>query len=171
MIITETGARLPTVTEAGIFGFFGDYRFLSNFHVCRIEYEGLVYGSTEAAYMAAKSEDMNTKMRFTKMTPNKARAQGQLIQIRDDWEDIKADVMHEINKVKYADPELMKLLKATGNKWLEETNNWRDKFWGVHVDERGMKHREGMNMLGRVLMLIRDYPNADCAIQGLPEFD
>ena len=30
-------------------GFAGDYKWLSNFFPCRVEYEGLVYRSSEAA--------------------------------------------------------------------------------------------------------------------------
>ena len=38
----------------GQIGFFDEYRFLSNFHLCPIELDGVVYGSLEAAYQAAK---------------------------------------------------------------------------------------------------------------------
>ena len=44
--------------------------------------------------------------------------------------------------------ELAKKLLETDNKYLEETNNWGDRFWGV-VD--GI----GKNMLGHVLMEVR----------------
>jgi predicted NAD-dependent protein-ADP-ribosyltransferase YbiA (DUF1768 family) len=43
--------------ENNIKGFFNEYRFLSNFHMTDIEYEGEVYPSVECAYMAAKTLD------------------------------------------------------------------------------------------------------------------
>ena len=35
-------------------GFFGGYRWLSNFHVCDVMFEGDLYPSSENAYQAAK---------------------------------------------------------------------------------------------------------------------
>jgi hypothetical protein len=37
-----------------IHGFFGDYRWLSNFHSCPVYFDGLLYPSSENAYQAAK---------------------------------------------------------------------------------------------------------------------
>jgi predicted NAD-dependent protein-ADP-ribosyltransferase YbiA (DUF1768 family) len=42
-------------------------------------------------------------------------------------------------------PELAKKLLATGDRYLEETNWWGDKIWGVY---RG----EGQNLLGKIIM-------------------
>jgi len=42
-------------------------------------------------------------------------------------------------------PELAKKLVATGDRYLEETNWWGDKIWGVY---RG----EGQNLLGKIIM-------------------
>jgi predicted NAD-dependent protein-ADP-ribosyltransferase YbiA (DUF1768 family) len=41
--------------------FRGDYCFLSNFHPCKIQYEGIEYTSVEHAYQASKS--MSWKIR------------------------------------------------------------------------------------------------------------
>lgn len=138
------------VNETGIFGFFNEYRFLSNFHVCEIIYEGISYPSSEAAYMSAKSTDLDVKKVFTTLEPWKARKAGQLIELRADWEKIKNQVMFDVNLDKYTRHEdLKKLLLATGNKYLEETNWWNDKYWGVC-------NGEGQNWLGKTLMKVRD---------------
>ena len=42
-------------------------------------------------------------------------------------------------------PELAKKLLATRDRYLEETNWWGDKTWGVY---RG----EGQNLLGKIIM-------------------
>ena len=39
-------------------GFFGEYRWLSNFEPCKVFYEGFEYSSSENAYQAAKSLDL-----------------------------------------------------------------------------------------------------------------
>ena len=50
-------------------GFFNEYRWLSNYHVCDIEYEGRLYTSSEAAYQSAKNSDEFIKSQIQKMTP------------------------------------------------------------------------------------------------------
>ena len=45
-------------------------------------------------------------------------------------------------------------LLETGDVYLEETNTWGDVFWGVC-------NGKGENMLGQVLMLIRDELKAE----------
>lgn len=44
--------------ENEINSFRGEYSWLSNFHPCQIEYEGILYQSTECAYVAAKTHDV-----------------------------------------------------------------------------------------------------------------
>ena len=46
--------------------------------------------------------------------------------------------------------ELKNKLKATGTKYIEETNHWKDTYWGVDYKIGGE------NNLGKILMLIRD---------------
>lgn len=131
-------------------GFFDQYRWLSNFHECTIHYGGLTYLSTEAAYQAAKSADMNVRMQFLNLTPNQAKKLGQKIELRKDWEQSKLIVMEEITFIKYSThPELKEKLLDTGDKYLEETNWWKDEFWGVC-------NEIGKNNLGKILMKVRE---------------
>lgn len=136
--------------DKNIRGFFGDYRWLSNFEPCIVEYEGLVYPSSEAAYQAAKCEIKAHRERFLMIDAARAKSLGRLIIIRKDWNEIKLQVMQDIlvskfNKNSY----LRNQLIATGNKFLEETNWWHDIFWGVC-------NNKGENNLGKVLMKIRE---------------
>ena len=148
--------NLPIVTVESILGFFGEYRFLSNFHLCDIEVDGIVYPSTEHAYMAMKSSDRNVRLQFsvdanTVLTPKEARALGQKIKIVGNWNDIKVHIMYIVNKAKYTTHlPLKEQLLSTGDRYLEETNWWYDTFWGVDV-----RTKEGQNNLGKVLMRIR----------------
>lgn len=141
-------------------GFFGDYRFLSNFWGCRIAYEGVVYPSTEHAYQAAKTLDederadilfyLDEKGKVHQTTAAQAKEAGKHVTLRPDWEDVKISIMTKLVRQKFEqDDELRAKLLATGDAYLEETNHWGDKFWGVC---KGV----GRNELGKLLMRIRD---------------
>ena len=55
-------------------GFQGEYRFLSNFYPCQIEFEGLTYFSSEAAYQAQKEPGRLTE--FLGLNAREARRLG-----------------------------------------------------------------------------------------------
>ena len=82
--------------------FKGQYFFLSNFYPSFVTYNGLDYLSSEAAYQAQKTLDENTRIKFTKMTASASKRRGRLINIRNDWEQIKFNIMADIvyNKFK-----------------------------------------------------------------------
>lgn len=139
------------VTEDGIYGFFEDYRWLSNFHLVDITIDDLTYASTEAAYMSMKCADRDYKIRLSRAkTPGEARRIGRgNFKLVENWDDIRVQVMYLVNKQKYEYPNLRQKLLDTGNKYLEETNTWNDTFWGVC-------NGVGENNLGKVLMTIRE---------------
>ena len=57
--------------------------------------------------------------------------------------------MREVVWAKFSqNPELGKKLLATGDRYLEETNWWGDRLWGVYQGE-------GENLLGKILMETR----------------
>jgi len=142
------GNRVPTITPTGIYGFFGPYRFLSNFHVSPVALDGLIYPSSEHAYMAQKSHDPEVRRLMSQApTPAAARRLGRTIALREDWDDARLPAMLHVLLCKFKDPELQRLLLATGERYLEETNNWGDRFWGVDG--------HGQNNLGQLLMLVR----------------
>lgn len=138
-------------------GFFGDYRWLSNFHECDIHFEGLIFPSTENAYVYAKipqnriTELQETVNTLLTCSPSDSKKIGKSIPIRDDWDRIKYDVMSSVVFDKYyRHMDLRKQLLMTGDRLLEETNHWGDTFWGV-CDGKGQ------NKLGKIHMRIREY--------------
>ena len=134
----------------GIYGFFGEFRFLSNFHLAKVELDGMIFPSTEHAYQAAKILDLEAREVFqTLSTPREARQLGQRVQCRSDWDQVKYSVMYDLNCQKYASNPLRQKLIDTGNLSLEETNTWGDNYWGVCDGV-------GQNNLGRILMAIRE---------------
>lgn len=130
-------------------GFFGEYRWLSNFEPCKVFYEGFEYSSSENAYQAAKSLDLEVKLEISKLSPSDSKKISKKIEIRPDWEHVKCDVMFAICLDKFTrNPELGTKLIDTGDKYLEETNHWKDTYWGVCDGQ-------GQNNLGKILMQIR----------------
>ena len=136
--------------EQNIKGFFGQYRWLSNFEPCLIEYEGYVFHSSEAAYQAAKTNDFKEKQKFFNATASQSKKLGRNISLRFDWEQVKLSVMEDILTAKFnKNADLRERLINTNKKYLEETNWWNDRFWGVC-------NGHGENNLGKILMKIRN---------------
>ena len=135
--------------------FKGKNYFLSNFYPCDIEYEGRHYASVECAYQAAKTLDDNMRYYFSIMDSSvEAKCLGRRVQLRDNWDIIKCDIMYELLKLKFKNTELKSKLLSTGDAYLEEGNYWNDRYWGVC---RG----EGQNNLGKLLMAVRAELSAD----------
>ena len=130
--------------------FDGEYRFLSNFHFARVEYEGVYYRSVEHAYQAAKCADPDHRKTFERMhSPAMAKRAGRKVELRSDWEDVKERVMLDLLRQKFDYNDLRDALLATGDEELVEGNWWGDTYWGVC---RGV----GENRLGRLLMQVRE---------------
>jgi ribA/ribD-fused uncharacterized protein len=140
-------------SEKEIKGFFGKYRFLSNFFPCPlgIWYEGLKYPSTEHAYQAAKV-DSHDRLPFTTCNAKEVkRLGGSVLLDKEEWEKIKYDVMLQLVTQKFAIHKGMRQkLLETGEAYLEETNHWKDQTWGVYEGK-------GENKLGKILMVVRGF--------------
>lgn len=145
----KTVSKRGVVTDTEILGFFDEYRFLSNFHVAQLELDGIVYPSAEHAYMAQKVTDRSIQVYISQLgSPGLARKYGQTVPLRPDWDTYRVYAMQRVLLGKFENAELARLLLATGDKRLEETNSWGDKFWGVSGGE-------GRNRLGELLMEVR----------------
>ena len=140
---------LYDIDRQPIKGFFGPFRFLSNFHFVDVEYEGLKYRTTEHAYQAAKSSLRAEHLAIQSLEqPREARRMGQEIKLRPTWHEEKYEIMLDLNIQKYAQEPLRTWLLQTGESYLEETNHWGDVYWGVC-------NGVGENNLGDILMQIR----------------
>ena len=129
--------------------FGGEYAFLCNFYERPVEFEGLAYGSSEAAFAAQKTANMVERRRFCSLTPSAAKSYGRSISLRPGWDGMKYQVMLAVIRAKFQQhPDLALKLLNTGTAYLEEGNYWGDRIWGT-VD--GV----GTNWLGRILMQVR----------------
>jgi ribA/ribD-fused uncharacterized protein len=135
--------------EKNIKGFFGGYRWLSNYHICPVVFEGDTYPSSENAYQAAKALWCDRSL-FWKCTPSEARKYGQGVKLPADWFSRNLGIMEAILFDKFTrNLDLKQKLLETGDKYLEETNWWNDQFWGVC-------NNKGENNLGKVSMKVRE---------------
>jgi len=151
------GSTIPDYafySDDKICGFFGLFRFLSNFFPVPngVHYEGLTYFSVEHAYQAAKWPQ-NKRDEFTRCSASRAKKLGK--QAPDfnnkEWDNKKYKIMVELCIQKFLyNNDLKEMLLATGDAYLEETNSWGDMWWGCNEDG------EGKNNLGKILMGIRD---------------
>lgn len=141
-------------TDLLISGFFGDYRFLSNFYPCWVEYMGIDFPSTEAAYQAAKCQTKEERLKFSLLNPREAKRLGRVVTIKENWDVMKYHVMSYLVFQKFSKhKDLREALLKTGVVPLVEANNWRDKIWGVHCSlDNGVWVKEGKNLLGSILM-------------------
>ena len=144
------GFKVIREKENEISFFDGEYSFLSNFYEHPIEYDGLIYPTNEHAFQAAKVLDIEQREKIrNESSPSRAKFAGRHVKLRNDWEQVKVDIMYEICKKKFEDKDLRQKLLDTGDKILIEGNTWNDDFWGKCTDN-------GKNNLGLILMRIRD---------------
>ena len=130
--------------------FKGEFEFLSNFFEHKIILDGEEYATLEHAYQASKCLTLDCRKMFRnpRLRAGTAKKLGRRVLIRSDWEEVKDQVMLDLLRKKFSDPDLKKLLQNTTPCALVEVNNWDDHYWGVDG--------WGKNMLGKLLMQVRD---------------
>jgi ribA/ribD-fused uncharacterized protein len=129
--------------------FKGVHRWLSNFAIAPVVYEGMLFPTVEHAYQTAKTLDWDAREEIRKAySSGKAKQMGKRVQIRGDWDEVKLHVMEILLRQKFAVEPYRSALISTGNAELIEGNWWNDHYWGVC---RGV----GENHLGRLIMEIR----------------
>lgn len=148
-------------TPDGIYGFYGkefaggyepinEYGFLSNMVVFDIPiiYQDISYYAVENFFVSMKTQSLDLRRKIAKMDPKKSKVYGRTLKLRPDWEDIKYSVLLYGLREKFSKNPYRARLLATGDRYIEETNWWNDKFFGVH---KGY----GYNILGFLLMHVR----------------
>lgn len=147
--------------------FRGEYSFLSNF------YESLmIYDFYSLPFYKEKGDKLliqvNTNEHFfqackawnffghynimARRSPKEAKKAGRKVDLRPDWDAIKIDVMRYGLRLKFnQNQRLKKKLIDTYPMILEEGNTWNDTIWGVDIYTG-----YGMNLLGKLLMELRD---------------
>lgn len=139
-----------------VYGFFNDFRWLSNFYISNVILDGETYPTVEHAYQAAKTNDPEIRKQIREaLTPKVAKRFGtQLVKMTESdkkyWDAKKYWIMMGLIRQKFHNyKELQEKLVATGDAELVEANWWGDIYWGVCNDQ-------GENNLGKILMKVRE---------------
>ena len=135
--------------DKNVISFFrGEYGFLSNMYDCKLIYNDIAYLNSESAFQAQK--DISRVHEFQYLSGTQAKKLGKQVSLRSDWDKVKLVIMYEILLAKFTQNiNLKEKLLSTGDSLLVEGNWWNDQFWGV-------AYGKGLNMLGRLLMKIRE---------------
>jgi ribA/ribD-fused uncharacterized protein len=130
-----------------------EYGVFSNFALYPIKLDGETWPTTEHYFQAQKFADAAYRKKIrTANSPMLAARLGRdrKQKLRRDWESVKVSVMRAAVTAKFTQhADLQAVLLATGDlKIVEHTEN--DAYWGDGGDG------SGQNMLGRILMQVRD---------------
>lgn len=129
-------------------GFFGEYHWLSNFYLSKVTYNNKEFPSVEHAYQFAKHTSPSEADYEQVLALKSAQVKhwGKNIPLKKDWNKQKVRIMSELVWNKFENNlELKERLLELKDCYLEETNYWYDRFWGVFEGE-------GQNHLGKILM-------------------
>jgi len=129
------------------------YGEFSNFALFKINIMGKVWPTSEHYFQAQKCDDPFYQKEILKTaTPMMAAELGRSLgfKLRDDWEQIKNDVMYEALSAKFTQHhDLKELLLSTDTAIIVEHTS-REDYWGDGGDG------SGKNMLGKTLMRVRE---------------
>jgi ribA/ribD-fused uncharacterized protein len=143
-------------TEILFSGRYNDYGFLSNSYLSEMIIDKLEYYHVEGYFQSVKLKDIDdiaserirqieNPMECERVAKNVLLTKEQT----DHWNSIRYNIMKKGVYTKFTSSKyLQKLLIQTGNKNIVN-NIEHDSYWGVGYD------RKGLNMLGKILMDIR----------------
>ena len=154
-------------TEGGVTTFFRKDAFLSNFHPSQMTIDNENYSCVEQYYMAKKAETFGDKEAKTQImnsqNPHEINFLGKNVNNFNQatWNESSYKIMKTaVNAKFHQNDKLAKLLKNTGNNKIGEGSS-KDLVWGTgvsvfHVDAVNTSKWTGKNLLGKILMEVRD---------------
>lgn len=147
--------------------FWGKEDIYSNFYYSPFKHQGIVFKWSEQAIMYRKAMLFGATQIAQEVlkaqTPKQAKDLGRSRKIpfdNDVWEEEKMNLFKEVLLDKFYIPKLKKQLLDTENLHLAEASPF-DKIWGIglaedHKDAQTPSKWLGLNLLGEVLMEVRD---------------
>jgi hypothetical protein len=146
--------RMGVDSDSRVFFYERDFYVFSNFSAFNLYWVGRVFHTSEAAYHWEKFP-AHPEIQFKILTAPSAHealkiAERNSKDVREDWLDVRVNIMREILFAKVAQHEYVrrKLMATVGRELIEDS--WRDAFWGWGSS------RDGKNMLGVLWMEVRD---------------
>lgn len=114
-------------------------------------YEGVSYRTVEHFYQAMKTKDKAIRNRIASISSPYGAKKYRNIQLREDWDEIRLDVMEYALRHKFKPwTTYYVMLTHTENHEIIEWNYQGDTFWGKDI-----RTGEGENHLGKILMKLR----------------
>jgi len=134
---------------------FKEFIFLSNFyHSPFMDSSGVLWQTNEHYYQAMKTVDLLERaLVWAAKTPKDSKRLGRQVAKREDWENIKEDVMMNGLRMKFTlGSKMAQYLIATSDNEIIEHAPW-DNYWGSGKDGKGenrlgallMEHRANLN--------------------------
>jgi hypothetical protein len=140
--------------ENQIFFYEQEFYPFSNFSSFKLEWKGYDWMTSEHAYHSEKF--INNPEIIEQLKQSRSAHDAMVVayankdKYREDWDEIKLDVMKSILIAKVEQhPYVKKKLIESGDKELIE-NSWRDNFWGWG------QNKDGQNNLGKIWMKVRE---------------
>ncbi|HEX3149156.1 MAG TPA: NADAR family protein [Gemmataceae bacterium] len=139
--------------EINFYSVSDDFGCFSNFAAYPVRMNGKLWPTSEHYFQAQKFQEVEHQERIRQTnSPMIAARMGRDRKkpLRRDWESVKVAVMREVVRAKFSQhDDIRQILLATGDaNIVEHTTN--DSYWGDGGDG------SGKNMLGRILMEIRE---------------
>lgn len=117
--------------------------------------DGLTYPSVEHYFQLHKTLDMSLRKSLISLNPYEVKRWAKTLDsFPPDWND-GIDTMWDALNIKWNIPRWNQLLHSH-KEIIVEWNNWRDSKWGVPIPPNYSSEGIGRNILGRMLMQIRD---------------
>lgn len=150
--------------------FIGEYYFLSNSykgksgkyntktktyeHGEAFIFNGIQFDNGQAAFQSQKN--LSNSVKYSMMYPIAARHSGTQEDLRENWEEIKDEVMYQVQLAKFSQCESLKQkLLATCDEEIIKGNWKHDNYWG-HCYCPQCKDIKKENKLGLILMQVRE---------------
>lgn len=151
--------------------FFWTYKdAFSNFYYSPFKHQNILFKWSEQAVMYRKAKlfgahkiaDQILKAQTAKQCKELGRSRDIPFD-QDVWTQNRERIYKEVLLDKFALPKLKSILLATGSKTLAEASPF-DKIWGIgvaedHPDAENPSKWKGLNLLGNVLMEVREELN------------
>jgi hypothetical protein len=150
--------------------FWGKQDVFSNFYYAPFKHQGQLFKWSEQAVMYRKAKlfgaDNIALDIIRAQTPDQCKKLGRSRQIpfdNDIWDNNKFNIYKEVLFDKFSNPKLKEIILDTDNKTIVEASPY-DKIWGIgmdcnHPDATNPSKWKGQNLLGKVLMSVRDELN------------
>lgn len=116
-----------------------------------LTYQGVNYWTSENFFQAMKTKDLGIREQIALMNPYKSKTFARTVDLREDWQEIKINVMRYALRHKFSEHTRWGRFLKESKEELIEFNNWGDEFWGVDIFSEN-----GANHLGKLLTEIRN---------------